>query len=68
MRQATGAVEGKQLLIGHFAAVGLPGPWMNPEVFLLATGWAEIGLGVLVLLKPVRPALVVIMVYILQVQ
>ena len=58
-----GVVEGKQLLIGHYASVGLPGPWMNPEIFLLGTGWVEIALGALVLLKPVRPALVVIMLW-----
>lgn len=58
-----GVVEGKQLLIDHFASVGLPGSWMNPEIFLLGTGWLEIGLGAMILLKPVRPALVVIMLW-----
>ncbi|MFQ6026155.1 MAG: hypothetical protein ACE5Q6_01420 [Dehalococcoidia bacterium] len=58
-----GVVEGKQLLIGHYASVGLPGSWMDPEMFLIGTGWIEIGLGVLVLLKPVRPALAFIMVW-----
>ena len=58
-----GVVEGKLMLIGHFASVGLPGPWLNPEVFLIGTGWMEIGLGLLVLFKPLRPALVVILVW-----
>ena len=55
-----GVVEGKQLLINHYASVGLPGSWMNPEIFLIGTGWVEIGLGALILLKPLRPALVII--------
>lgn len=58
-----GVVEGKQLLIDHFASVGLPGPWMNPEIFLIGTGWIEIGLGVLILVKPLRSALVIIMIW-----
>ena len=55
-----GVVEAKPLLMGHYAAVGLPGPWMDPESFLIATGWVEIGLGALILLKPVRAAVVLI--------
>lgn len=58
-----GVVEGKLLLIDHFASVGLPGPWMSPEIFLIGTGWLEIGLGALVLFRPVRPALVVIVLW-----
>ena len=58
-----GVLEGKQLLIDHFASVGLPGPWMNPEIFLISTGWVEIGLGALILIKPLRPVLAVILVW-----
>ena len=58
-----GVLEVKQLLIGHYASVGLPGPWMEPETFLIATGWFEIGLGALILLKPVRAAIVLIILW-----
>ncbi len=51
-----GVIEGKQLLIEHFGSVGLPGPWMNPDSFLITVGWFEIGLGALILLKPIRAA------------
>lgn len=55
-----GVIEGKQLLIGHFASVGLPGTWMDPESFLIAVGWSEIALGALILLKPFRAVLVLV--------
>ena len=58
-----GVLETKPLLIGHYAAVGLPGPWMDPESFLIATGWVEIGLGALILLKPIRAAVALIIVW-----
>ena len=58
-----GVVEAKPLLIGHYAAVGLPGTWMDPESFLIAVGWIEIGLGALILLKPVRVAVALIIVW-----
>ena len=55
-----GVIEGKQLLIGHFASVGLPGTWMDPESFLIAIGWSEIALGALILLKPFRAAVLLV--------
>ena len=58
-----GVVEAKPLLIGHFAAVGLPGSWMDPETFLMTVGWIEIGMGALILLKPVRAAVALIIVW-----
>ena len=58
-----GVVEGKQLLIGHFASVGLPGTWMDPESFLITIGWLEIGLGTLILLAPVRAAVLLVVLW-----
>jgi uncharacterized membrane protein HdeD (DUF308 family) len=58
-----GAIEGRQFLIGHFASVGLPGPLTDPETFLIATGVFEMVLGVLVLISPMRPILLVVLVW-----
>ena len=58
-----GVIEGKQLLIGHFGSVGLPGTLMDPESFLISVGWFEIGLGVLVLLKPFRAVVALIILW-----
>ena len=58
-----GVIEGKQLLIAHFGSVGLPGTLMDPESFLISVGWFEIGLGVLVLLKPFRALVALIILW-----
>ena len=58
-----GAIEGRQFLIGHFASVGLPGLLTDPETFLIATGVFEMALGALVLINPMRPILVVVLVW-----
>ena len=58
-----GVVEGKQLLIGHFASVGLPGTWMDPESFLITIGWLEIGMGALILLKPIRATVLLVILW-----
>ena len=58
-----GVIEGKQLLIGHFGSVGLPGTLMDPESFLITVGWLEIGLGALILLKPFRTAVVLVILW-----
>ena len=58
-----GAVEGRSFLIGHFASVGLPGPLMDPETFLIATGVFEMVLGAAVLISPMRPILLVVLVW-----
>lgn len=57
------AIQGKAMLIGHYASVGLPGPLMNPESFLIATGWFEIALGAAVLINPTRPLMVVVLLW-----
>jgi len=56
-----GAIQGRAHLIGHFASVGLPGPLMDPETFLIATGVFEMVLGALVLISPMRPILLVVL-------
>ena len=58
-----GVIEGKEVLIGHFGSVGVPGTLMDPENFLLAIGWVEIGMGALILLKPFRAAIVLVILY-----
>jgi hypothetical protein len=58
-----GAIEGRLYLIKHFASVGLPGPLMDPEAFLIATGVFEMALGALVLISPMRPILLVVLVW-----
>lgn len=57
------AIQGKAMLIGHYASVGLPGPLVDPQSFLAATGWFEIALGAMVLISPTRPLLVVILLW-----
>ena len=56
-------IEGKEVLIGHFSSVGLPGTLMDPEYFLLTIGWMEIAMGALILLKPFRAALVLVILW-----
>ena len=58
-----GVIEGKEVLIGHFSSVGLPGTLMDPEYFLLTIGWMEIAMGALILLKPFRAALVLVILW-----
>ena len=58
-----GVVEGKQLLIGHFASVGLPGSWMDPESFLITVGLFEIAVGAMILLRPIRAVLLLVILW-----
>ena len=55
-----GAFMHKEMLIKQFASVGLPGSLMNPNAFLTLAGWFEIALGVSVLVKPLRPILLLV--------
>jgi len=56
-----GAFMQKEMLIDHFHHVGLPPFGMDARLFLVLTGWFEIGLGLFVLIRPVKPVLVLIL-------
>ena len=51
------------MLIGHFASVGLPGSWMDPESFLITVGLFEIAVGAMILLRPIRAVLLLVILW-----
>lgn len=57
------AFKHKPMLIDHWRAIGLPLGNFDPILFITLVGWFEILLGVLVLIKPLRPILIFIFVW-----
>ena len=58
-----GVVERKQILLDHFDSVGLPGGLMDPGSFLVTVGWIEISAGLLILLRPVRAVVALVVLW-----
>ena len=55
-----GAFMHKQLLLDHYASIGITDSLVNPEALGIILGWFEITLGMAVLIKPFRALLIVI--------
>lgn len=55
-----GAFMHKEMLLDHYASIGISDALLNPQSFGIMLGWFEIILGVAVLIKPLRSLLLFI--------
>jgi hypothetical protein len=55
-----GAFKQKPMLIDQWASIGLPGSGLDPVLFITLIGGFEIFLGLFVLIRPLRPLLILI--------
>jgi hypothetical protein len=56
-----GAIVQKEVLMKHFASIGIDASIVDPLAFIIAVGWMEIALGVAILIRPLYSLLVFVL-------